>query len=144
MKEVLLFALAYLAMLAMAFWESCAEGRHAWARRSLGWRLHLGKYVLTEYHFFVFVVFFPALLAIPLVVAGWDVRLFGMLVSAYASGMVFQDIMWFVVNPAVSLADWNPKFAEYYPWVGFGRCRVPLFYLVGIAVAIASWYFLWR
>jgi len=145
MKEVLVFVLVYVAMVAMSFWESCIEGRNAWARRSLGWRLHIWKrYTLTEYHFFVFVVMFPALLSLPLVVNGWDTRLFGVLLSAYASGLVLQDVLWFVVNPVVHLSDWNPRFAKYYPWFVIGRLRMPVFYLVGIAFALASWYFLWR
>lgn len=144
MNVFLVFSWVYGAMLAHALWEGEVEGRRAWDKGKLGWKIDVGFVKLTEYHFWLFGVMHPLLLSLPLVVYGWDLRLFGILVSAYASGVVLQDFSWFVFNPVVRMKEWGPEFASYYPWVGYGRFKVPVFYLVGIAVAVASWLLLWR
>lgn len=145
MQVQLIFLWVYLAMIAMSFWESAVEGRKAWDRGKLGWKINLGKYCLPAYHFFVFLVMWPLLLTLPLVIYGWDLRLLGILISAYFSGMVIEDFMWYVVNPAIKFSEsFNSKFANYYPWLKFGKLEIPALYLIGIAVSIISWYFLWR
>jgi len=58
------------------------------------------------------------LLSLPLLIKGWDLKLFGILISAYFSGIVIEDFMWFVVNPAIKFKEsFNPSFANYYPWL---------------------------
>lgn len=136
----------YAAMIAMAFWESYAEGRNPWDKRKLGWKIKLGKrFVLPAYHFYLFCVMWPLLLALPLVIYGWKTELFGILASAYFSGMVLQDFMWYVVNPAVKLREFWTGFSDYYPWLRIGGKKIiPVGYILGILLAVASWYFLWR
>jgi hypothetical protein len=146
MHILLIFIWIYAAMIAMSFWESYVEGRNPWGKRKLGWRIHLGKkFVLPAYHFYVFRVMLPLLLTLPLVIYGWNIQLFGVLVSAYFSGIVIEDFFRFVVNPAVKLKEFRSDFSDYYPWIRIqGRKIIPSGYILGIAIAILSWYFLWR
>ena len=145
MRALMIFVVVWAAMIAMAFWESYVEGRNPWDRRKLGWKLKLyGKYVLPAYHFYLFVVFIPLLMILPLVIYGWDFKLFGILVSAYFSGVVLEDFLWFVVNPAVKFSDWNPRFANFYEWLRIGSFKIPWRYIIGIAIALLSWFFIWR
>lgn len=130
----------------MAFWEAYVEGRNPWDKRKLGWRIKLGKnFVLPAYHFYVFFIMWPVLLTLPFIIYGWNSKLFGILVSAYFSGMIIEDFLWFVVNPAVKLKEFWSDFSDYYPWVKInGRKIIPLGYILAFLVAISSWYFLWR
>ena len=145
MNIALIFAWIWLAMIANGFWEAYAEGRNCWDKGKLGWKIRIGKRIfLTAYHFFLFCVMWPLMLTLPLVIYGWDTKVFGVLLSAYISGQIIEDFTWFVVNPKVKLKEFGPKFANYYPWIIMGKFKVPLLYVIGIALAMASWYFLWR
>lgn len=145
MKILLIFVWIYGAMVAMSFWESEIEGKKAWDKGKFGWKIKIGDYYLTAYAFHLFFVMWPLLLTLPLIIYGWDRRLFGILLSAYTSGVVLEDFIWFVVNPAIKFSDsFNPQFANYYPWFKIGKFKIPAFYLAGIGIAFLSWYFLWR
>lgn len=144
MNILLIFIWVWGAFIAMSFWESSVEGRNAWDKGKLGWKIKLGRYVvLTKYHFSVNImhIFF---LTLPFVIYGWNLRLFGIIFSAAASGMVIEDFMWFVVNPVVKLSEFNPQFASYYPWFGIGKFKLPTFYFIGIGLSLLSWWFIWR
>ena len=56
MNILLIFCWVYGAMLAHALWEGEVEGRRAWDRGKLGWKIDLGFVKLTEYHFWLFFV----------------------------------------------------------------------------------------
>ncbi|MBI4438713.1 hypothetical protein HY640_02170 [Candidatus Woesearchaeota archaeon] len=145
MNVLLVFVWVYGAMIALALFESHVEGRNAWDKGKLGWKLRINRrYVFPAYHFFGFLVMVPLFLSLPLAVYGWDTKLFGILLSAYFSGLVVEDFAWFMVNPATKISDFNPKFANYYPWVRVGLISVPALYIAGIALALASWFFIWR
>ena len=132
-------------MVAMSFWESYVEKRNAWDKQKGGWKIRIGKFVLPAYHFYLFWVMWPLLLTLPLIIYGWDARLFGVLVSAYLTGMILEDFMWYVVNPRVQLSEFYTHFSDYYPWVTIGKKKiVPWGYVFGLTIAILSWYFLWR
>ncbi|MBI5037106.1 MAG: hypothetical protein HZC01_00135 [Candidatus Kerfeldbacteria bacterium] len=143
-NTLLIFAWIWAAMIATAFWEAYVEGRNAWDKGKLGWKITFGKYSLTGYHFFLFYVMWPLLLTLPFIMFGWDTRKFGIVVSAFTSGSVIEDFMWYVVNPVVKVSELNTDFANYYPRVRLGKIRIPLYYFIGIGLAILSWYFLWR
>lgn len=143
MNTLLIFLWIYAAMIANSIWEASAEGRNAGNRGKIGFSIKFGKYYLTSYHIFLFLVMWPLLITLPLIIYGWNFKLFGILLSAFFSGLVLEDFMWFAVNPAASLKDWNPKFADYYPWIKIGRIQFPLLYLVWVALAVLSWYFIW-
>lgn len=145
-KTLLVFLFIWGAMIAMSYWASYSEGVNAWDRGKFGWSIHLiGGYNLPAYEFFIFVVMCPLFLSLPLIVKGWSKKLFGVLVSAYFSGMLIEDYLWFVVNPQVNLSQFNSTFASYYPWIKFGGLDImPAGYLACLIVAFVSWYFLWR
>ena len=146
MNWLLIFAWIWAAMIAMAFWESSIEGKNPWDKKKSGWKLRITKNIsLTKYHFYLFFVMFPLLLTLPFVVYGWNTRLFGIIISAFFSGSIIEDFMWFLVNPHVSIKEhFNSKWANYYPWIKIGRLEIPVYYVLSLAIAILSWYFLWR
>jgi len=141
---ILIFALAWLAMIAIGCWESSVEGKNAWGKGKLGWKLKYKKRVLfTYYHFWLFIVMIPAFLAIPLVL-NYSVELLGVLLSAYFSGLVVEDFTWFVVNPVFPLRKFNSKNAKWHIWLKIGKFEFPYSYIIGIILAILSWFLLWR
>src|SRR3989344_845186 len=102
-QAFLVFTLVWGAMIATGFWESYVEGRNPWDKGKLGWKIRIGSFVLTGYHFYLFWVMFPLLLAIPFVFTGWNPKLFGVLVSAYATGVILEDLTWYLVYPVVQV-----------------------------------------
>lgn len=144
MSIVLIFLWVWAAFIAMAFWESRVKGRNSWDKKKLGWKFRLGKYtVIPLIIFFLFWVMAPLFVSLPLVVFGWNLKLFGILVSAFFTGVVIEDFMWFVVNTVVKMKEFNPKWAGYYPWVGVWRLKVPLYYIITLGISFLSWYFIW-
>jgi len=138
------FALVWLAMIAIGFWESRVEGKNAWGKKKLGWKLRYKKRVLfTSYHFWLFVVMVPAFLAIPLVL-NFSIELLGIILSAFFSGLVVEDFTWFVVNPVFPFKKFNSKDAKWHIWVKLGKFEIPATYIISILLAIASWFFLWK
>jgi hypothetical protein len=84
------------------------------------------------------------LIYLPILINGWDSRLFGILLSALFSGFIIEDFFWYVLNPKVKLKEFYSSFSDYYPWVKIGKQKIiPWFYVLGIAAAIASWLLLW-
>lgn len=144
-KIILIFGFVYVAMVANAFWEAYVEGRNPWDQRKLGWKLKLGNnYTLPAYHFWLFVVMWPAMLMLPMVITGWNWRLAGILTSAYLSGAVLEDFLWYVVNPEVKLSEFGPKFVTYHPWAKIGKLDLPISYVVLLGVSILVWYVGWK
>lgn len=146
MSILLIFVWVLAAFVALAFWESSVEGRNPWDQGKHGWKIKLAKNItLSLYHFFLFWIMMPLLLTLPLVIFGWDLRLFGVLVSAFFLGLIVEDFMWYVVNPVVKFREWFSGFSDYYPWIRIkGKKIVPVYYLIGILIALASWWFLWK
>ncbi len=145
MSIILVFAIIYAAMVAMSFWEAYVEKRSAWDKDKAGWKIRIGKYALSAYHFYIFWVMWPLLLILPLVICGFDKRLFGVLISAYFSGMIIEDFMWYVVNPAVKLKEFYTEFSDYYPWLKIRNKKIiPLGYIIAAAISVASWAMLWK
>ena len=145
MTTLLIFIWIYLAMIAMSFWESSVEGRNSFQKGKHGWKLKLGKYYFARYHFYVFVVMWPLLLTLSFVIYGFDLKLFGIIISAYFSGLILEDFMWYVVNPVVKFKEFYTNFSDYYPWIKINNKKIiPLGYLVCMIIALFSWYFLWR
>jgi len=145
MSTILIFIWIWAAMVAMSFWEAYVEGRNAWDKGKYGWKFTIGKkFVFTGYHFFLFYIMWPLLLTLPFIMFGWDTRLFGVVVSAFASGAVLEDFMWYVVNPEVKFKEFYTSFSDYYPWIKIGKVKIPTFYIIGVIIAVAAWYFIWR
>lgn len=146
MVYTLVFILCiWIAMIATGIWESCVEGRNAWDKGKFGWKIKVFGFVISQYHFFLFVVMWPALLILPFLVVGWDFRLFGIILSSFFSGLIIEDITWYMMNPKVKFREFYTKFSDYYPWIRFGKVKIiPLSYIVGILISFTSWYFIWR
>lgn len=144
MKILPIFIWIYFAMIATSFWEAYVEGRRPWDKGKLGWKLRFkGKTILTAYHFWLFIVMYPMLLSLPFVIYGFDRKLFGVIVSAYFSGLVIEDIFWFVVNPVFKLENWDSKHVKWFHWIRMGRFEVPVNYIISLGLAFLSWCFLW-
>ena len=143
-NPVLIFTVVWLAMIANSHWEAYVEGDKAWDKGKLGWKLRIGKYVLSAYHFYLFFVMWPMLLSLPLIIYGWNLELFGILLSAYISGLVVEDFFWFVVNPKIKLGDFNSNKVRYYPWVKLHFFEIPLGYVLGIISSVVIWLLIWR
>jgi len=140
-----IFALIWGALIASGCWEAYVEGRSAWDKGKLGWKVQMGPYLLTGYHFYLFYIMYPLLFALPFVFTGWNFKLFGVIVSAYATGTVLEDFTWYLVNPAVKLSELFTPFSDYYPWIRVGGKKiVPVLYVGGIIVALLSWFFIWK
>jgi len=146
MNTLLIFIWTSLAMIAMSFWEAYSEGRKSWDKGKIGWKIKLGKkFVLPAYHFYLFGIMLPLFFSLPLIIYGWDIKLFGILFSAYFLGTVIEDFFWYVVNPKVKFKEFFTDFSDYYPWLKIKDKKIiPLFYISSILIAGLSWYFLWR
>ncbi len=133
-------------MFAMSFWESYVEGRKAWTKGKLGWKWKITRRLCFDgYHFYLDIIMLPLLIMLPLVVFGWDQRIFGVLLSAYFSGTIVEDFGWYIVNPKVKLREFWSSFSDYYPWIKIGKKKIlPWGYVIAIVISILSWYFLWR
>ncbi len=146
LQTLLVFVCIWGACIATGFWEAYVEGRNAWDKGKLGWKIRVGSSVLTTaYHTNVFLIMYPLLLALPFIFTGWNLELFGIMVSAYATGVIIEDFTWYLVNPAVQFKEWFTPFSDYYPWVKIGGKKIiPVGYVLGVAIALTSWFFLWR
>jgi hypothetical protein len=145
MIAIWIFIIIWGAMIATSFWEAYVEGKHAWADHKLGWKLRYKKYIiLTGYHFWLFFVMYPLLLSLPLVVSGFSWRLFGIIGSAYFSGLIIEDFFWFLVNPAFKFDHYSSKYVKWYPWLKIGEFEMPLGYLIGSFLSLLFWILLWK
>ena len=135
----------WAAAICMAFWESSVEGRKAFDKGKIGWKIKFSKnIIITKYHFFIFLtaIFLGSL---PLLIYGWDTRLFGILLSAFFTGGIIEDFMWYAVNPKVKLKEFWGSFSDYFPWIRIRNQKIiPVGYVISLLIALASWYFLWR
>ncbi len=143
MNIVLIFIWIYAAMIANSFWEAYIEGDNAWAKGKLGRKVKIIGLTISSYHFWLYVVMHPLLVTLPLVVFGFSWELFGVLMSAYISGLIIQDFFWYVVNPGVPIANFNSKYACWYPWLKFGRFEIPALYVMGVLGSLFFWVFFW-
>lgn len=141
MSLFLVFIFIIVAFVATAFWEAYSEGEYGGAIRQVGWRFKLFGYNVNAYHFWLWIVMYPVLLAIPLLVA-YSRQLLGTILAGYFLGMVIEDFLWFIVNPRWPFSDFNSQKVTWYPWLKLGKFELPFFYLPFIIFAFLSWWFL--
>jgi hypothetical protein len=142
---ITIFIYVWAAMIATGIWEACAEGRNANGKNFAGWKLKAGKFCITQYHFFLFAVMFPVLLLLPVALSGWNIKLMGIIISAYASGLVIEDFAWYVYNPQVKFREWFTEFSDYYPWIKIKKRKIiPISYIISILISVLAWYAIWR
>lgn len=125
--------------IALAFAEGYVEGKYGWAARSYGWKLNIFKRKLTAYHFWMWIILLPMVLMLPIVVYGFNYKLFWILTSSYFLGAVVNDFAWYVVNPKVKLKDLNPKFAKWYNWWNIFGFKIPDFYIYYPLIFMVIW-----
>lgn len=139
-QDWIIFFFIQAAMIATAFWESYIEGPNGWAKNQVGWKIQFGNFTYTAYHIWLYYIMIPLLLALPLIVTGWDHHLFWILVFSYMIGATVEDFMWFVVNPAYPLKKFNPKDTTWHPWFQIGRFYLPIPYLIRLVLAAAVYF----
>ena len=145
MNVITIFAWIWAAMIAWSFAESSFEGRNSWDKGKAGFRIKIGKFVISRYHFFAFFITFPMLIGLPLIIYSWDTRLFGMLLSAYLTSLIIEDFVWYLVNPVVKPKEFWTSFSDYYPWIKIGKKKIiPTGYIMYLVLALLAWWFLWR
>ena len=144
MKTLLIFIIIYTSMIATSIWESKIEQDKPWDKGKTGWKIKIrNKTILTSYHFWLFFITFPLLLSLPWIISGFNKPLFGILVSAYFSGLMIEDFFWFVVNPKFRIKNFNSNTATWYPWVKIWKFEIPIYYLFGVLISLLSWFFIW-
>jgi hypothetical protein len=146
MLEVRVFLVIWTAMIATSFWEAYVEGKNPWDHGKLGWKIRYKHHViLTAYHFWLFWVMFPMLVfVLPMTLLGFSWKLFGLLGSAYFSGLVIEDYFWFVVNPTFKMRHYNSRYVKWYPWIKIGKVQFPAYYLFAVIISYSLWAFFWK
>jgi len=139
MNEYLILIYIILMFIALAFAEGYTEGRYGWAARSYGWKINFFKRKLTAYHFWMWIILLPIALIFPLIIYGFNLKLLGIILAGYFLGSVVNDISWYIVNPKVTLKDFNPKFAAWYHWWNILGIKIPDFYIFYPIIAIIIW-----
>ena len=146
MNDILIIVYVMLIYVSIAFWEAYVEGRNAWDKNKYGWKINFKtgflSRPLTAYHFWCWLIMIPMFLMLPLVIYGWNRHLFWLLVSCWFLGAVLEDFLWFVVNPEVSIKEFNEKDCKWHYWIGFGKYKVPEIYILWPIVVILIWIFL--
>ena len=127
MEEIAIFLIIQLAMIATALWESRIEGRNIGASNQTGWKIDIFGTKFTEYHFWLWIVAYPLLLSIPLII-DFSWKLLTVLVCSYIVGLVIEDFMWFVFNSQFSLKHFNSNNVKWYQWLKIGKFEIPFFY----------------
>lgn len=134
MQELGIFIVIQLAMLATALWEARIEGENIGASQQTGWKIKILGMNFTEYHFWLWFVAYPFLLAVPLTF-NFSWHLFTIVVCSYFIGLVLEDFMWFVFNPKFPVSRFNSENVKWYPWLKIGKFEIPFFYLFSIILS---------
>jgi hypothetical protein len=139
MNEILILLYIILSFIALAFAEGYSEGRYGWAERSYGWKLKIFKRILTAYHFWLWLIMLPLLLMFPIFIYGFNLKLFGIILAGYIFGSLINDFAWYIVNPKVTLKDFNPRFAKWYNWWNIFGIKIPDFYIFYPIIGLIIW-----
>lgn len=139
MNELSILIYIMLIFISIAFWEAYVEGRYGWAVRSYGRKVKFGKRVLTAYHFWAWIIMIPMFLILPLIIYGFNLKIFGILLASYFLGAVVEDFAWFIVNPEVKIKEFNPRFAKWHNWWNIFGFKIPDFYIIYPIIALIIW-----
>ena len=144
-REIAIFIVIQLAMIAWSHWEAYMEGDTGWTWNPAWWRFKLfGPYTYTAYHIWAFWIFAPIVfIVLPIVVAGFSWRLFWLLTGSYMFGSILEDFFWFVVNPLYPFSKWNPRETKWYPWIRMGTWSLPAAYVAKATISISMLYLAW-
>lgn len=128
----------------ISFWEAYIEGKHGGAEKQVGWVWRIFGLRLTGYHLMLFGVTLPVFLLLPLIAHGYDGKMLAVIICGYSVGIIVEDFLWFVVNPAFKFRDFRPAKVWWYPWWRIGPIHMPIIYPMSIGIAILTWYFFLR
>jgi len=147
MKYILILIYILLIFVSIAFWEAYIEGKNGWASRSVGWKMKKNIFFtkgITAYHFWAWIIMIPMFLALPLVIYGWNLKLFGVLATGYFWGAVLEDFLWFVVNPTFQLKNFNSKNVNWHlKWIKLNyKIEIPASYFVYFIIGLVIWIWL--
>jgi hypothetical protein len=84
----------------------------------------------------------PMFLALPLVIYGFNLKLFGVLLTGYFFGAILEDFLWFVVNPAFPFKNFNSKKVKWHKWVKIFNIEIPKGYFFYLVLGLLTWIFL--
>jgi len=141
METIAIFLAVQMAMVATALWESRIEGKNIGGSTQTGWKINILGTKFTEYHFWLWIVAYPLLLSIPLIISfSW--KLLAVLLSSYLIGLVLEDFMWFVFNPFFGLNKFNSKEVKWYAWLKIGHFEIPAFYPIYTLLALMIYFLL--
>lgn len=115
------------------------EGKHGWARdlptyRFSNWltRLFIGRTKATGYHVWLnATVFtfaqFPFFIGYP-----WSLKIELQIIAAILIGIVFEDLFWFLLNPAFGWKKFEKRNAPWHKWIG----PVPAMYVILLGTSL--------
>ncbi|MEK6835617.1 MAG: hypothetical protein AABX55_01185 [Nanoarchaeota archaeon] len=141
-NELLILGYILLIFVSIAFWEAYIEGKNGWASKSVGWRMKKNLIFIkgiTAYHFWSWIIMIPMFLALPLIIYGFDLKIFGILATGYFWGAILQDFLWFVVNPVFPFKDFNSKKVKWHRWFKIGKFEIPQGYIVYFLLGLIIW-----
>ena len=141
-SESLILIYILLIFVSIAFWEAYIEGKNGWASKSVGWRMKKNLIFIkgiTAYHFWAWMIMIPMFLALPLIIYGFDLKLFGVLATGYFWGAILEDFLWFVVNPAFHFKNFNSKHVKWHRWVKLGIIEIPSGYFIYFFIGLIIW-----
>ena len=120
------------------------EGKHGWAEMLPTWRIKnkftkiiWGDQPYTGYHFWIFTTIF-ALLHFPFFIEpqSWTVSKELLIIAHAFIGIIIEDFLWFVLNPAYGFKKFNNRYA---PWHVNWKFKLPtLYYKLTVIVIFCS------
>lgn len=124
-------------ILVLAFWfakvEIQIEGPSGWGKNLPTWRIEKhwlldvfwGGRAMTGYHFWV-IPFIFLLFHLPVFVTGeWSWQREGRIFGGFVLFWIFEDFLWFVINPAFGIQKFKP---EWIPWHPRWFAKMPVDY----------------
>lgn len=139
MNEYLVLVVELMAFSALSLAEAEIEGKYGGGGKNAK-IFKIGPFRVRRYHFFMNFVVTPLFVLLALTVGGFDLKLLGVLVSGAFIGGLFQDFLWFVVNPNYGIKKFNSKDAYWLVWWKFGKFELPYFYILNPILAIIIWF----
>jgi len=133
MNYKLIFAIEIIAFIFLSFMAAAVEGPSGGL---FGRKTVYG--ISGDMWLFVFAI--PSFLLIPLVVKGFESKLFGVLLCGLFVGGILQDFFWFVVNPNFGVGNFNSSSATWLAWLKAGSFEIPYFYVICAFLAAVSWF----
>ena len=143
-KVIAYFAFVFLLTVNFALLEINIEGAEGWARKLPTWVLDSEKVLekvlrvfggrpMTGYHVLILFYILPFLLHFPVFFTPWSLQKEFVVIGTYFLLLVLEDFLWFVLNPAFGLKNFNK---EKIWWHKNWLWRVPDTYIGGILLSI--------